>query len=74
MKKDEWREKWHKCDSSMMLELSGVTDMPGVLTTMPVSGLNINLQNMPGTQTVYLSGYVLPQEEVPEPLGARVSP
>lgn len=23
---------------------------------------------MPGTQTVYLSGYVLPQDKVPEPL------
>lgn len=74
-KKDEWRNEWHLCTSSMMQALSAITETPGKLTEMPVSSLNINLQNMPGIETVHLSGYIIPQEEIPValvPLGEFV--
>jgi len=68
MKKDKWRNEWHPCDLSMMISLSGVTETPGQLTQMPMSGLNISLQNMPGIETVYISGYIIPQDNIPKEL------
>lgn len=68
MNNDEWRDKWHLCDLQMMRSLSGITETPGQVYEVDITKLNSNLQKMPGIQSVFVSGCIVPQDAVPEDL------
>ena len=68
MRKMEFRDKWHPCDLSMIIALSGVTESPGTAQRVPVKDIYTSLQAMPGIKECYASGYIVPQESLPPSL------
>ncbi len=54
-------QKWHRCDTSFVAELSGCTSAPGNLFLSNTASLPSGMQNMPGLESVYISGYVNPE-------------
>lgn len=54
-------QTWHKCNSSFVTELSGCTSNPGYVFPANTACLPSSMMNMPGLESIYVSGYVNPE-------------
>ena len=56
---------WNECNSTMAHQLTATTYNTDKVHECPFSALPENFQNIPGLDTVYLSGYYAPLEVFP---------